>query len=362
MNFKTEAQLQSEINKLSDELAVVREANAQDFLAQDLSLQTAVDKLTLAYKKRDWLAMKNNAAYITEIQQDMAPTAPNAESDWKEISSPSFGIPFPPNWNLPKDIVMPTGKYTIFGAAQKTGKTRAMLSHALYLADTNHRISIMSCEMPTSQIWLNMWMQKQYLDFKNSFGEIEARRMMASKEVRWHEVKQSYHAFREKYDKKIFVIYTPGWTARRIVYGHKLSENLFGKPATVWCTDYAQIIAKDPSVRDMREAQIQNSLFFTVSTGIANVAHILVSQLNNEGMTSESAQYERDAGMVINFRRDENKETGEKSPVLKIHIKHSRSTASGLFDRWVDVKSGAIVPMSSYTAPDSQGSFYETDR
>jgi hypothetical protein len=359
MNFKTAAQLEIEINKLTDELTALRESEGLDYLAGDMALQTVMKNLTAAYKSKDYLRMKTEANYIAEIQTHRAPESPDAERDWKELSSPAFGVMFPPNWSMPKDIVMPRGKFTVFGAAQKTGKTRAMLSHCLYLADVGHRVSIMSGEMPTSQIWLNMWMQSQFLEFRNSFGEIEARKMMASKDLKYTPTQDSYHSFRKKYAEKIFVIYTPGWTARRIVYGHKLSENLFGKPATVWATDYAQIIAKEPTIRDMRESQIYNSQLFTVATGLANVAHILVSQLNNDGMTAESAQYERDAGMVINFRRDEDKDTGEKSPKIKIHVKHSRSTASGIFERWLDVKSGAIVNDSTYQPPDARGNLYE---
>jgi hypothetical protein len=333
-------------------------ANADEYLAQDIALSTAVDSVKKAYTQRDWIRLKNAAAYITEIKNDVAPVDPDPESDWKEVSSGTFGVPFPPNWNMPRDIAIPRGKYTIFGAPQKTGKTRATISALLYLADIGHKVSFMSGEMPTSQIWLLAWMQKQFLDYRNSFGEFEARSFMASKDPRHSGHHESFKAFRKHYGEKIFVLYTPGWNAKRIVYGHKRAENHFGRPATIWATDYAQIIGKDLSARDMRESQINNSLYFTVSTGIANVAHILVSQVNDLGVTAESSQYERDAGMVVNFIREVDKETGEKSAAIKIHVKHSRSTASGIFPRWMDVKSGAIVPDAGYTPPDAQRTIY----
>lgn len=358
MSFKTEAQLTVEINRLTDELNALKEQNGKDFLAEDLGLQTAVRDITKAYEKRDWLTMKNSAAYLMEIQQEQAPEFPNAEKDWQEISNPTFGIQFPTNWNMDRDIVMPRGKFTIFAAEQKTGKTRAMLSQCLFTADANHKVSIMSGEMPTSQIWLLLWLQRQFLDFKNSMGEIEARARMASKDIRWHELRNNYHNFRALYSDKIFVMYTPGWTARRIVYGHKLAENIFGKPAALWATDYAQIIAKEKTAKDMRESQIYNSQLFTVATGIANTAHVLVSQLNKGGDTAESRQYEMDAGMVINFSRKVS-EDGQKSNELIINIKHSRSTQSGIFTRWLDAKSGAIVPDATYSPRDSQGRMYD---
>lgn len=354
MIFKSEGKLTEEIAKLSAELEELRANDAKNFLGADSALHTTVKNISAAYAARDWLRMKNGAAYIMETNIVSAPQEPSAERDWAEISSPEFGVRFPSNWGLPADTVMPRGKFTVFGATQKTGKSRAMISHCLFLADRGHQVSIMSAEMPSSQIWLLAWMQKQYLDHRNSFGEIEARLIMASKDVRHKETRDSYHDFRERYGKKWFVLYTPGWTARRIVYGHKLAENLFGKPAAIWATDYAQLIAKEAQIKDMREGQIHNSQFFTISTGLANTAHILVSQLNDAGDTAESKQYERDAGMVINFYRDANKETGEKSPSIKIHIKHSRSTASGIYERWLDVKSGAIVPNAGYTPPESQ--------
>jgi len=357
MVFRTEAQLQVEIERLTQELIAVRAANADEHLAQDIALSTAVEQIKKAYKSRDWLNLKNAAAYIAEIKSDVAPVEPDPDQEWLEISNGIFGVPFPPAWGLPKEYAMPRGKFTIFGAPQKTGKTRATISALLALADIGHRVSFMSGEMPSSQIWLIAWMQKQFLDKRLSIGEFEARAYMASKDPRYIGHHESYKNFRKHYGQKIFVMYTPGWSARRIVYGHRLSENHFGRPATVWATDYAQIIGKDPSARDMRESQINNSLYFTVATGVANVAHILVSQVNEMGVTAESTQYERDAGMVVNFIRETNKDTGEKSAQIKIHVKHSRSTASGIFTRWMDVKSGAIVPDAGYIPKESQGRF-----
>lgn len=296
---------------------------------------------------------------MVELNYNVMPEMPDADKEFIEITTGGIGLPFPKNWNLPPDIVLPKGKVSIYGGLHKVGKTRSALSHVLYLADMGHRISIASFEMQPWEIWVLLWMQYQYLEYGNSFGMIQARVILSSKEPRNHERQQNYKAFRKKYGESIFCIYTPGWTARRAVYGHKLAENIFGKKATVWVTDNAQLVAKDPTIRDIREGQIANSLFFSDCTGLANVGHILISQLNKEGDTAESKQYERDAGMVINFIRDENKETGEKSPVMKIHVKHSRFTQSGLFERWVDVKSGAIVPAAGYTPPAAQGSFYD---
>jgi len=359
VNFKSSAQLQAEINRLTDFLHEARVREGKEFLQEDLGLEKAVSELAKAYEKRDWLKMKNSAAYIMEIKTDAAPVMPDPEAEWAEISAPNFGVMFPTNWNLPRDIIMPRGKFTVLAAKQKTGKTRGALSIALSLADTGFKISIASGEMYASQIWLLLWMQKQYLEFKNSFGEIDARTMMASKDLKWRPNQESFHDFRRRYADKIFVLYTAGWTARRTVYGHKLAENIFGKPAQAWVTDYVQILAGDPMIRDIRQQQINNSQIMSIATGVSNVAHIAVSQTNEQGVTSESTQYEKDAGMVVNLIREENAETGEKSPELTIHVKHSRSTRSGKFKAWLDVKSGAIVPSALYEAPDRQGSFYD---
>lgn len=357
MIFKTEAQLTAEINRLTDQLHEVRAQNGKDFLEEDLGLQSAVSELARAYERRDWLKMKNAAAYVMEIHIDNAPDMPDPVREWEEISAPNFGVGLPPNWNMPKDIVMPRGKFTILGAKQKTGKTRGALSITLHLADKGHCVSFASGEMYPSEIWLLLWMQNQFIERGQSYGYIQARMIMASKEIKWHEVRQSFHDFRRKYADKIAVIYTAGWTARRILYGHKLMENIFGKPPTCRVTDYAQIIQPEGQFKDIRQAQINNSQLLTIACGLSNTADILISQLNEAGATAESQQYEKDAGMVINLIREEDKDTGEKSPEIKIHVKHSRSTPSGLFTRWMDVKSGAIVPSAGYTPPDAQRSF-----
>lgn len=359
VDFRSSTQLEGEINRLTELMHEAKAREGKDFLTEDLGLQTAVADLSKAYEKRDWLKMKNSAAYIMEMKTDAAPVMPDPVSEWAEISAPNFGMSFPKNWSMPTDIVIPRGKFTVLAAKQKTGKTRGALSIALHLADSGHKVSIASGEMYASQIWLLMWMQRQYLDFKNSFGEIEARTMMASKDTKWQPTKDAYHDFRKRYADKIFVIYTAGWTARRQVYGHKLAENVFGKPSSAWVTDYAQIIQGEPSIRDIRQQQIYNSQLLNIATGLSNVGHILVSQLSESGMTAESSQYEKDAGMVVNLIREEDQATGEKSPEITIHVKHSRSTRSGKFRSWLDVKSGAIVPNSSYMPADRQGRMYE---
>lgn len=357
MSHRSEAQLVDAIQKAQDELAALRFAKADDYLAEDTALLRAMEKVKKSYKDRNWLELKNAAQYIAEIKHELAPATPDAEADWAEISAPNFGAPFPPNWGMTRDYVIPRGKYIIFNAPPKTGKTRAALSLALHLANIGHRVSFLSGEMPTSQLWLLLWMQRFFLETGKSYGEFEARAIMAGKDTRNIPIHESYHNFRREYGKKIWVAYTPGWSARRTIYGHKLSENLWGKPATAWFTDYAQILGKDPSAKDMRESHINNSLTMTVATGIAGVAHILVSQVNDLGVTAESSQYERDAGMVINFSREADKVTGEKSDMLKIHIKHSRSTPSRIFTAHMDVKSGAIVPSAAWRPADAQGRF-----
>lgn len=358
VDFRNSAQLTSEIHRLTDLLQEAKAREGKEFLEEDLGLQSVVSDLSKAYERRDWLKMKNAAAYVMEIQVDNAPIMPDPVQEWAEISAKDFGVPFNAGWNIPNDIIMPRGKFTILAAKQKTGKTRAGLSQALYLADKGFKVSIASGEMYASQIWLLLWMQYQYIEYGNSFGEIEARMKMASSDQKYYENKKSFHDFRKAYGDKIFVIYTAGWTGRRILYGHKLSENIFGKPSQVWITDYAQIIAPEPHIKDMRQAQIANSQILSVATGISNVAHILISQLNEMGDTAESKQYEKDAGMVINLLRDEDQDTGEKSSDLTIYIKHSRSTRSGKFRAWLDVKSGAIVSSAGYRPRERQGSFY----
>jgi hypothetical protein len=360
VDFRNSAQLEAEINRLSDLMHEARAREGKEFLREDLGLQSAVTELSKAYERRDWMKMKNSAAYIMEIKTDSAPEMASKESEWAEISAPNFGVTFPVNWNMPKDIVIPRGKMLMLAAKQKTGKTRGALSLALDMADKGFKISIASGEMYSSQIWLNMWMQRQFLDFRNSFGEIEARTMMASKDFKWQPNKDAYHDFRNRYDDKICVHYTAGYTARRVLYSHKLmSENTFGKRASVKITDYVQILAPDPTIKDIRQQHIYNSQLLSIDTGIENSVHIAVSQTNEQGVTSESTQYEKDAGMVVNLIREEDAMTGEKSPELMIHIKHSRSTRSGKFRAWLDVKSGAIVPSSTYTPADRQGRFYE---
>ena len=354
VDFRSSAKLKAEIDRLTQLMHEAAAQESKDWLKEDLSLQSTVSELTKAYERRDWLKMKNAAAHIMQIKVDAAPIMPDAAAEWEEISAPNFGVTFPPNWNIPNDIIIPRGKFMVLAAKQKTGKTRGALSIALHLADIGHKVSIASGEMHTSQIWLLLWMQRQYLDFKNSFGEIEARVRMASKDVRWEPTKDSFHEFRKSYGSKIFAIYTAGWTARRVIYGHKLAENIFGKAAQARVTDYAQILAPEPSIKDIRQQHIYNSQLLSVETGIANCAHILVSQLSDSGMTAESSQYEKDAGMVVNLLRDEDTNTGEKSPELTIHVKHSRSTRSGKFRSWLDVKSGAIVPSAAYMPPDAQ--------
>lgn len=352
--------LEKQLAELTKRIAEEKARRKNEFLAEDMQLESAVKDLAKAYAARDWMRMKNAAATIMTSHYDEVPEMPDAESEFDEIINSGIGYSFPDEWSIPKEIMMPTGLMTVFKAKQKTGKSRAMLSVMLAMAKKNLCVSIMSSEMPTAQVWLNLFMQHQYLERKVSYSEFEARLALKSDHVKWTEVREAIKRFRKDFDKNIFVLHTPGWTARRLVYGARLGENHFGKKPHFWGIDYAQIIEGEPSIRDMRQQHIFNSLYLTKTMKYEKIGGIVVSQQSESGATAESQQYEKDAGMVVALTRETDKDTGKKSPQVEIFVEHSRSTESGKFQRFMDVKSGAIVFDNLYLPPSDRATYHDS--
>ena len=342
--------LQDTLQKIRERLYIAKQSHRTKFLQSDLSLESAALAIADAYEKGDYVAMKNYAQTILDSQQDTIPILTEPEREFDDLARTGLGFPFPPNWGLPKEIVIPCGTFTIFGARKKTGKSRAMIAAAFHLSLIGKKVVILSCEMPPSQVWLNLWMQANYLTKGNIYSEYDCRAFMQNLKS---EKREEIVRFRKNMDDKICVINTRGWTAKRIVYAAKLSENKFGKPADVWAIDYPQIIQPEANDNkfDLRQHHNRTSLYLSDVIGANNVGCIMPSQLSEMGQTSESGNYENDAGCVLNFVRDEDKATGVRGDVMKIIVKYSRSTGGGLFERHLQTATGVITTRKDYEPP-----------
>lgn len=81
---------------------------------------------------------------------------------------------------------------------------------------------------------------------------------------------------------------------------------------------------------------------------------ILISQLNDDGKTAESRQFEKDAGQWIVIERERDKDTEELSPVVHIRVKKGRRTGTGKMICHLDAMSGAFIPSGHWSPAKEQ--------
>ena len=113
------------------------------------------------------------------------------------------------------------------------------------------------------------------------------------------------------------------WSMSRIIYGAENAENYFGRPADCVILDYAQRIDPEPASRnkDIRLQMIEASRMWANYVKSKQKVGILISQLNDDGKTAESRQFEKDAGQWVVIERKYDEDSDTFSSEVKIRFK-----------------------------------------
>jgi hypothetical protein len=180
-----------------------------------------------------------------------------------------------------------------------------------------------------------------------SFLEVENWNYQAAKGNKESQEKaRILYEFARRMDKFVYIVEAEYWSMSRIIYAAETSENHFAQPAQCVILDYVQRIDPEPASRgkDIRLQMIEGSRMWANYVKSKQKVGILISQLNDDGKTAESRQFEKDAGQWIVIERKYDETTDSFSSEVSIRFRKGRRTGTGRVTCHIDGQSGAFIP------------------
>jgi len=356
------------VKKLTDIIdRAVRERDAElngDGLHLDLALETNVRSLSGLYESRAFNDLENTCALI--IQQ--------CKTKWMDQRSPEDalrahaklppGIRIPPLWNAPDNAFFRAGAPVVISSASGVGKSTTARNIIVHNIINKIPTVYVTNEDTKAEAVIGLFTiyAKIHLGRSLSFMEVERWNYEAARpgaSVAAQENARLLYVFAKQMQKHVLIIEAEYWSMSRIIYGAENAENHFGKPAECVILDYAQRIDPEPASRnkDIRLQMIEASRMWANYVKAKQKVGILISQLNDDGKTAESRQFEKDAGQWVVIEREYDSNNDTFSDQVKIRFKKGRRTGTGRVTCHIDGQSGAFIPSASWAPAEARLDF-----
>lgn len=347
------------LKKLSDIIdRAMRERDAElngDGLHLDLALETNVRSIGGLYESRAFNDLENTCSLI--IQQ--------CRTKWMDQRSPEDalrahaklppGIRIPPLWNAPDNSFFRAGAPVVVSSASGVGKSTTARNIIVHNIMNKIPTVYVTNEDTKAEAVIGLFTiyAKIHLGISLSFMEVErwnyeAARPNASAKAK--ENAQRLYLFAKQMQKHVCIIEAEYWSMSRIIFGAENAENYFGRPAECVILDYAQRIDPEPASRnkDIRLQMIEASRMWANYVKSKQKVGILISQLNDDGKTAESRQFEKDAGQWVVIERKYDDATDTFSDDVVIRFKKGRRTGTGRVVCHIDGSSGAFIKRADW--------------
>lgn len=345
----------------------VRERDAElngDGLHLDLALETNVRSIQALYESRSFSDLENTCALI--IQQ--------CKTKWMDQRSPEDalrahaklppGIRIPTLWNAPDNSFFRAGAPVVVSSASGVGKSTTARNIIVHNIMNKIPTVYVTNEDTKAEAVIGLFTiyAKLHLGRSLSFMEVERWNHEAAKPNASDAAKENarqLYLFAKQIQKHVCIIEAEYWSMSRIIYGAENAENYFGRPADCVILDYAQRIDPEPASRnkDIRLQMIEASRMWANYVKSKQKVGILISQLNDDGKTAESRQFEKDAGQWVVIERKYDEDSDTFSSEVKIRFKKGRRTGTGRVVCHIDGPSGAFIPTPLWRPPEMKLDF-----
>lgn len=343
----------AKVQKLTEIIdKAVRERDAElngDGLHLDLALETNVRSIVGLYESRSFSDLENMCSLI--IQQ--------CKSKWSEQRTPEDalkahaklppGLRVPKMWNAPDNSFFRAGAPVVVSSASGVGKSttaRNIIAHnilnkipTVYVTNEDTKAEAV--------IGLFTIYTKINTGRSFSFMEVETWNYLAARGNKDAQEKaRLLYEFARRIDKFVYIVEAEYWSMSRIIYAAESSENHFGQPCTCVILDYVQRVDPEPgsAKNEIRLQMIEASRRWANYVKSKQKVGILISQLNDDGKTAESKQFEKDAGQWIVIERKYDESTDTFSDEVNIRFRKGRRTGTGRVTCHIDAQSGAFIP------------------
>lgn len=356
------------IKKLSDIIdRAMRERDAElngDGLHLDLALETNVRSISGLYESRAFTDLENTCSLI--IQQ--------CRTKWMDQRSPEDalrahgklppGLKIPNLWNAPDNSFFRAGAPVVISSASGVGKSTTARNIIVHNILNKIPTVYVTNEDTKAEAVIGLFTiyAKLHLGLSLSFMEVERWNHESLKPGASDKAKESarqLYIFAKQIQKYVCIIEAEYWSMSRIIFGAENAENYFGRPADCVILDYAQRIDPEPASKnkDIRLQMIEASRMWANYVKSKQKVGILISQLNDDGKTAESRQFEKDAGQWVVIERKYDDSTDTFSEEVVIRFKKGRRTGTGRVVCHIDGSSGAFIPSALWRPAESRLDF-----
>lgn len=341
------------LKKLDERIAeLVALKNAEinsESLESDLALESNVQSIAQLYDQRSFNDLANVASMIVQqCRKKWTAQKNNAQALAEHARMPN-GIEVPRMWNAPDSSVFRAGAPIVISSASGVGKSttaRNIIAHNIMKKIPT--VYVTNEDMKAEAIiGLFTIYTKLHLGRSISFAEAEAWNHNA---VRGNAIAkgeaETLHKFAQLIEKRVDIIEAEYWSMSQILYGIEEAENRLGVPAKCVILDYVQRVDPEPTSRnrDIRLQMIEASRMWANYVKAKKKVGIIISQMNDNGKTAESSQFEKDAGQWIVIERKYDETTDTFSDEVNIRFRKGRRTGTGRVVCYIDAKSGAFIP------------------
>lgn len=344
------------------ELVAVKNAemNATS-LEIDLALESNVQEVAKLYDSRDFNGLANVCSMVVlQCRKRWTAQKTSAQALNEHAKMPA-GIRVPSMWNAPDTSVFRAGAPIVISSQSGVGKSttaRNIIAHniinkipTVYVTNEDMKAEAI---IGLFTIYTKIQTGKSY-----SFMEVEGWNHNSFRgNVKAKEGASHLHRFAALIEKYVDIVEAEYWSMSQILYGVDESENRLGVSPQCVILDYVQRVDPEPSSRnrDIRLQMIEASRMWANYVKAKKKVGIIISQMNENGKTAESSQFEKDAGQWLVIERKYDESTDSFSDEVNIRFRKGRRTGTGRVVCQIDPGSGAFIPYANWKpAPESLG-------
>jgi len=323
-------------------------------LEADLALESNVREVARLYDNRSFSDLANVSAMIVQqCRKKWTAQKTNSQAMADHARMPA-GVKVPHLWNPPENSYFRAGAPVVISSASGVGKSttaRNIIAHNIM--NKIPTVYVTNEDMKAEAIIGLFTIYTRIMTGRSiSFMEAEAWNHNAhrGKQADMTEAK-ALQSFASLIEKRVDIIEAEYWSMSQILYGIDDAENRLGVPAQCMILDYVQRVDPEPGSRqkDIRLQMIEASRMWANYVKSKKKVGIIISQMNDNGKTAESTQFEKDAGQWLVIQRQYDETTDTFSDEVNIRFRKGRRTGTGRARCFVDPRSGAFIPSPGWT-------------
>lgn len=325
-------------------------------LGSDLALETNVASIQKLYDARSFRELQNVAAMVYQLCTKRSMQQKDYSAALKDHARMPPGILIPHHWNpAPKSYF----RYRVpIVISAKSGVGKSTLARNIIVNNYLNKIHTVYITNEDSMAEAIIGMYTIYIKLSTGrsvkFQEVEEWLSETERgNQKYKELAGNVYRFADQIKKYIRIVEAENLAMSSILLEIERTENLFGDPVKCALLDYIQLVEPEhrDNIKELRHQMIAKSRMWKNYAKTRNIVPIIISQLNDDGRTAESTQFEKDAGQWLVIERERDQDTEELSPTVTIRIKKGRRTGTGKMVCHFDGISGAFIPSGHWQPP-----------